>query len=556
MRLVDRDVGEVGQQPGAAVGRDPRGAQGGTLVDERGREPAGLEVGLLQQRLEERDVGRDAADAELGQGAPGPTHRGGEVAATAGQLDQHRVEVRPDLGAHEHGATVETDPGPTGRAVGRDPAGVGAELVGRVLGGDAALEGGPADLQGLLRQPEVGEGLAAGDPQLRADQVDVGDLLGDGVLDLDPRVHLDEDVAAVGGEQELDGAGVDVADLLGEGDRVGAHPLAQLGVEVGGGGDLDDLLVASLDRAVPLEQVDDVALAVREDLHLDVAGLDHGLLEEDGRVTERRLGLTHAGLEGLAQVLAALDPPHAAPATARDGLGEDGEADLLRGGHQGVDVGAGLGAVEGREPGLLGRRDGPCLVAGEVQDRGRRADEGDTGPGAGLGEVGVLGEEAVTRVDRVGTGLDGGPHDRLGVEVGADRVTLLPDAVGLVGLEDVLGLAVLVGEDGDRLGAELGGGAERADRDLTPVRDEDLAEHVTSRGSAPGGGGAGEVRRAWGTGGVSPSLVKSRRVRRPARDADGGEVSAGMHGSGRQFATVKRCRRWRGCSSSSTSATA
>ena len=117
----------------------------------------------------------------------------------------------------------------------------------------------PADLQRLLRQAEVVEGLAAGDAQLGADEVDVGDLLGDRVLDLDARVHLDEDVAAVGREQELDRAGVDVADLLGERDGVGAHPLAQLGVEVGGRGDLDDLLVAPLDRAVPLEQVDHVA---------------------------------------------------------------------------------------------------------------------------------------------------------------------------------------------------------------------------------------------------------------------------------------------------------
>jgi hypothetical protein len=56
-------------------------------------------------------------------------------------------------------------------------------------------------------------------------------------------------------------------------------------------------------------------------------------------------------------------------------------------------------------------------------------------------------------------------------------VALCADLVGLVGLQDVFGLAVLVGEDGDCLGAELGGGAEGADRDLTTVGDEDLVEH-------------------------------------------------------------------------------
>ena len=385
----------------------------GALVDEGGRQPAGLEVGLLEQRLEERDVRRDAADAELGERAPGATDRGREVAAAAGELDQHRVEVGADLGADEDRAAVEPDAGATGGAVGRDPAGVGAELVGRVLGGDPALQRGAADLQGLLRQAEVREGLAAGDAQLRADQVDVGDLLGDRVLDLDARVHLDEHVAAVGGEQELDGAGVDVADLLGEGDGVGAHPLAQLRVEVRGRGDLDDLLVASLHGAVALEEVDDVALAVGEDLHLDVPRADHGLLEEHGRVAERRLGLAHAGLERVAQVLASLDPPHTAPAAAGDGLGEDREADLLGVGDELVEVGAGLGAAAGSgSPAFLAAAMARALLPVRCRTEAGGPTKVTPALGAGLGQVGVLGEESVARVDGVGAGLDGGADDR------------------------------------------------------------------------------------------------------------------------------------------------
>jgi hypothetical protein len=55
--------------------------------------------------------------------------------------------------------------------------------------------------------------------------------------------------------------------------------------------------VAALHRAVALVQVDHVALEVGEDLHLDVARFDHGLLDEDGRVAERPLGFAHAGGE-------------------------------------------------------------------------------------------------------------------------------------------------------------------------------------------------------------------------------------------------------------------
>ena len=41
------------------------------------------------------------------------------------------------------------------------------------------------------------ERLACGDPDLLADEVEPGHELGDGVLDLDARVHLEEEVLAV-----------------------------------------------------------------------------------------------------------------------------------------------------------------------------------------------------------------------------------------------------------------------------------------------------------------------------------------------------------------------
>ena len=47
-------------------------------------------------------------------------------------------------------------------------------------------------------------------------QVHAGDHLGDGVLDLEPRVHLHEVEVPVLVDQELDGAGVGVVDRLRE----------------------------------------------------------------------------------------------------------------------------------------------------------------------------------------------------------------------------------------------------------------------------------------------------------------------------------------------------
>ena len=50
---------------------------------------------------------------------------------------------------------------------------------------------------------------------------------------------------------------------------------------------LDHLLVAALDRAFPLAEIDDVAVFVAEHLDFDVAGIDDEFLDEDAIVPER-----------------------------------------------------------------------------------------------------------------------------------------------------------------------------------------------------------------------------------------------------------------------------
>src|SRR5262249_44610028 len=77
-----------------------------------------------------------------------------------------------------------------------------------------------------------------------------------------------------------------------------------------------------------------------------------------------------------------------------------------------------------------------------------------------------------------GAGPFRGPDDFINREVGADRVALLADLVGLIGLEPVLAVAVFVREHRNGLGAEFEGGTKRPDRDLPAVGDQDLAEHV------------------------------------------------------------------------------
>ncbi len=51
------------------------------------------------------------------------------------------------------------------------------------------------------------------------------------------------------------------------------------------------------------------------------------------------------------------------------------------------------------------------------------------------------------------------------------------DVVGVIGFADVQGLAVHVGEDGDRLDAHLAAGANDAHRNFAAIGDQDSFEH-------------------------------------------------------------------------------
>jgi hypothetical protein len=76
---------------------------------------------------------------------------------------------------------------------------------------------------------------------------------------------------SVARDQELHRAHAAVAQPLRQAHGVGQHLLAQPWRQRRGGRFLDQLLVPPLQRALALEQVDDAALPVAGDLHLDVA---------------------------------------------------------------------------------------------------------------------------------------------------------------------------------------------------------------------------------------------------------------------------------------------
>src|SRR5439155_2068293 len=90
---------------------------------------------------------------------------------------------------------VDPDARSPGLLVAGDPTGRGEEVPRRVLGVDAALDGVAARPERPTGQDvrlAEAQALSGGDAELRGHQVEAVDLLGDGVLDLEPRVDLQE----------------------------------------------------------------------------------------------------------------------------------------------------------------------------------------------------------------------------------------------------------------------------------------------------------------------------------------------------------------------------
>ena len=477
---VHGDVGNIGQNLGAAVLARLEVEELGRLVDEGRGVAIVLEGRVLEQVLHELDISRHAPDAELAQRPIHPLDRLFRRRGPGGDLHQQRIVVARDHPARVGRAAVEADAHAGGGAVGGDAAVVGDEIVGRVLGGDPGLQRVAIQrdvvLAGLARG--LGQGFALGDHDLRLHDVDAGDFLGHGMLDLDAGVHLDEvESAGFHIHQELDGAGAFVvhmrADL--------AAKLAEffaLGVrQIGRGRAFHDLLVAALHRAVAFEQMVDIAVAVAEDLHLDVAGAGDHLLEIALAVAEGGLGLAAAFLDLVLELGLGMNGAHAAPAAAPRRLEHQRIADLFGLGANGVHVVAqNLGRRDDRHAGL--DRDAPRagLVAERAHGLCPGADEGDARGVAGIDEAGVLRQKAVARMDRIGPGLLGHADDLWDREIGLDRPQPLADAVGLIGLEAVQPELVLFGEDRDGLLSHLVGRAHDADGDLAAIGDEDLLE--------------------------------------------------------------------------------
>ena len=317
---------------------------------------------------------------------------------------------------------------------------------------------------------------AGGDADLFADDVDPGDFFGDGVLHLDPGVHLHEVHLALG-EQELHGAGVLVTHSLGRTHRQVADVGALFRGQLRARGDLDQLLVAALDRAVTLEQVHDIAEAVAEDLRFDVFRVDDAFFQEHFRRTESLGRFGNHPREILFEFFAAVAATDAAPATTRGSFKHHRITDAVAFGQGFFDTGdVAFGAWGDGYAGLDHAAPGFGLVAHAANDFRRWANELDSAFGADVCQLGIFRQEAVTGMQCIATGFHRQVHQLARVEVTGQW--LGTDAVGFVRTLHMQGMPVGVGKNRNRANAHFGAGPHDSYGNLTTVGDQDLCYHL------------------------------------------------------------------------------
>jgi hypothetical protein len=189
--------------PVVELGLDPAGVHGERLVG-IGRS----ERGIVEDGPVERDRSGQTVHLELGQRAARPLDGLGPGRARDHELCQQGVEVLADDAALLD-AGLDPDAGTTRRPEHRDRSRCRQEVAARILPVDAEV-----DRMTPHRRVVVAECGTVGDAHHLADQVDAGDLLGDGVLDLQACVDLEERDRAVLTDEELAGAGTDVTRLF------------------------------------------------------------------------------------------------------------------------------------------------------------------------------------------------------------------------------------------------------------------------------------------------------------------------------------------------------
>ena len=275
---------------------------------------------------------------------------------------------------------------------------------------------------------------------LRAHQIDAGDDFRDGVLHLDARVHLDEEpFVRVEIVEEFHRAGVVVTDLARQcSRRLRTIRCRTLRFESHRRRDLDHFLVAALHGAIALVQMQHVAMAVAQHLHLDVLGARNVFFQEtppDCRTRGRlRLRASSSKIGRDRRPWCTTRMPRPPPPNAA--LMMSGKPISLAIFNASARSSTGS-SVPGRvgTPTFWASARAATLSPINSQQFRARPDKRDAGVRAGLGKLRVLGKKSVAGMNEIHALFLGQRDDAGDVEIRADRPLAFADEIRFVRLE-------------------------------------------------------------------------------------------------------------------------
>ena len=209
--------------------------------------------------------------------------------------------------------------------------------------------------------------------------------------------------------------------------------------------------------------MNDVALTVANDLDLNVLGSADIALDEAGSVAKGGQSLGRGSLEEGNEILALTNDAHALATATLGSLDHDGKAVLIDKILGILKVGDGtISTGDDGDAGVDGQLTSLGLVTKDLEVLDLGTDEGNASIGTGLGKLGTLGKESISRMDGIDAIVLGNLDEILNVEVCPDGSSRGREEEGLISAPAMRVVAILKGVDGHRLHVELGGGTDDA----------------------------------------------------------------------------------------------
>ena len=221
------------------------------------------------------------------------------------------------------------------------------------------------------------------------------------MFNLNTGVHFNEVELAVF-EQELESTRPAIADINAGFGATLADVATQFRRDARCWRFFDNFLVATLHGAVTFRQIDSVTLTISQYLDFHVAWVFQIFFHVHHVVIESRFGFRFGHGDGLRQVGITTHNAHTATAAAARGFDDYRVADTFGMRSVSVHVVAqrAIRAWYGRDAGFFHRGDRRHFIAHQADSVGFRADEDKARTFNLLSKVGVLREEAITRVNR------------------------------------------------------------------------------------------------------------------------------------------------------------